>query len=153
MPSTTSQYSLASRSLQSGNRCNDTKLEHGSSLSISPVQYDFKSAPKNKTGMCSSPNSDCTSLEYPTMIPTTLQPQGTSAAASGKRNSDKSKKYCPFTDGGELIDTSGLVGFRETLLFEGIAENASHIVTGSRRKGTLSNSLSNYGSAWRKWTS
>ena len=36
MPSTTSIYSLASRSLQSGERCNDAKLKHRSSLCISP---------------------------------------------------------------------------------------------------------------------
>ena len=61
--STTSIYSLASRSLQSGDRCNDAKLEHRSSLCIPPLQYGFKSAPKNYTGMCSSPDSDCTCLE------------------------------------------------------------------------------------------
>ena len=68
--------------------------------------------------MCSSSDSGYTSLEYPTMVPRTLKPlcQGTSAAAPGKRNSDKSKKYCPPIDGGELTDTSGLVGFRKTLL-------------------------------------
>ena len=56
------------------------------------------------------------------------------------------KIYCPPIDGGELNDTSGLVGFRKTLLCEGISENASHIIANSRRKG-------NYESAWRKWAS
>ena len=85
------------------------------------------------------------------MLPRTLKPlcQGTSAAAPGTRNSDKPKNYCPPIDGGELIDTSGLVGFRTTLLCEGISENTSHIITNSRRKGTLTN----YESAWRKWAS
>ena len=117
---TTSIYSLASRSLQSRDRCNDTKLEHRSSLCISPFQYDFKSAPKNQTGMCSPSDFDCTSLEYPTMVPRTLKPlcQGTSAAAPGTRNSEKPQKYCPPIDAGELIDTSGLVGLRKTLLCE-----------------------------------
>ena len=46
MLSTSSIYSLTSRSFQLGNRCNDTKLEHMSSLCIPPFQYDFKSAPK-----------------------------------------------------------------------------------------------------------
>ena len=151
MPSTTSIYGLASRSLESGDRCNDTKLEHRSSLSISPFQYDFKSAPKNKAGMCSSSDSNCTSLEYPTMVLRSFKPmcQGTSAAAPGTRDSDKPKKYCPPIDGGEVNDTSGFVGFRKTLLCEGISENTSHIITNSRRKGTLSN----YESAWRKWSS
>ena len=101
--------------------------------------------------MCSSPDSDCTSLEYPTMVPRTLKPlcQGTSVAAQWKRNSDKPKKYCPPIDGGELIDTSGLVCFRKTRFCEGISENAFHIITNCRRKGTLSN----YESAWRKWAS
>ena len=36
MPPTTPIYSLASRSLQSRDRCNDTKLEHRSSLCIFP---------------------------------------------------------------------------------------------------------------------
>ena len=38
------------------------KLEQMSSLCISPFQYDFKNAPKNKTGMCSSSDFDYTSL-------------------------------------------------------------------------------------------
>ena len=85
------------------------------------------------------------------MVPRTLKPlcQGTRADAPGTRNSDKSKKYCPPIDGGELIDTSGLASFRKTLLCEGISENASHIIANSRGKGTLSN----YESAWRKWAS
>ena len=74
MPSTTSIYSLASRSLQGRDRCNDTKLEHRSSLCISHFQYDFNSAFKNETGMCFSSDSDCNSLEYPTMVPITLKP-------------------------------------------------------------------------------
>ena len=61
--------------------------------------------------MCSSPDSNCTSLEYPTMVPRTLKPlcQGTSAAAPRKRNPDKPKKSYPPTDCGELTDTSHLV--------------------------------------------
>ena len=113
MPSTTSIYIIVPRSLQSGDRCNDTKLESRSSLCISPFQYDFKSAPKNKTGMCSSSDSNCTSLEYLTMAPRAL-------------------------DGGEVIDTSDLAGFRKTLLCQRISENASYIITNSRRKGTVS---------------
>ena len=42
-----------------------------------------------------------------------------------------------------------MVGFRKTLFCEEISENASHIITNSRRKGTLSNDES----AWRKWAS
>ena len=85
---------LMFRSLQSRDRCNDAKFEHGSFLCIFPLQYDFKSDPKYKAGMCSFPDSDCTSLKYPTMAIRTLKPlfQGTSAAAPGKRNSDKHKK-------------------------------------------------------------
>ena len=86
------------------------------------------------------------------MVPRTLKPlceETRAAAAPGTRNSDKPKIYCPPIDGGELIDTSGLVGVRKTLLCEGISENASHIITNSRRKGTLSN----FESDWRKWAS
>ena len=88
MSPTTSIYSLACRSLQSRDRCNEIKLEHRSSLCISPFHYDFKSAPKTKTGMCSFLDFDCTSLEYPTMVTRTLKPlcQGTSAAAPGTVN-------------------------------------------------------------------
>ena len=85
------------------------------------------------------------------MVPRTLKPlcQGTNAAAPGRRNSEKPQKYCPPIDARELIDTSGLVGFRKTLLCEGISENAFHIIANSRRKDTLSN----YESTWRKWAS
>ena len=67
------------------------KMEDRSSLCISPFQYGFKSAPKNKTGMCSSSDFDCTSLEYHGTQ--TLKPlcQGTSAATPGTRNSDSPK--------------------------------------------------------------
>ena len=89
--------------------------------------------------MCSSSDFDYTSLEYPTTGPRTLKPlcQGTSAAAPGIRNSDKPKKYCPPIDGGELINTSGLVAFRKTLWSEGISENTFHIISNSRPNGTL----------------
>ena len=62
MPSATTIYSMESRFLQPGGGCNDTKLEHWSFTYIPPFQYDFKSAPKIKTGMFSSPFSACTSL-------------------------------------------------------------------------------------------
>ena len=66
--------------------------------------------------------------------PGTLKPlfQRTSAAVTGERNSEKPKKYCPPIDGGELIDTSGLVDFRKTLSCEEISENASHRMKNSR---------------------
>ena len=57
----------------------------------------------------------------------------------GKRNTDKSEKYCPAIYDKELIDTSNLVGFRKSFSCEGISENASCIITNPRRKGTLSN--------------
>ena len=49
-------------------------------------QYDFKSAPKCKAGMCSSTDSDCTSFKYPTMVSRTLKLlcQGTNASVPGK---------------------------------------------------------------------
>ena len=52
------------------------------------------------------------------MVPKTLKPlcQGSSAATTVKANSDNPKKHCPPTDGGELIDTSGLVDSRKPLL-------------------------------------
>ena len=85
------------------------------------------------------------------MLPRTFKPlcQGTSAAATGKRSSDKFKKCCPPIDVGELINTSSLVGCRETFLCEGVSGNASDIIINCKQKGTLSN----YESAWKKWAS
>ena len=84
------QYIAWQPDLQSGDWCNDTKLEYRFSICISPFQYNFKSAPKNKAGMCSCPGSDCFSLEYKTIVPWTLKPlhQKTMAATTGKINSD-----------------------------------------------------------------
>ena len=84
--------------------------------------------------MSSSPDCDCTSLEYPTMIPRNFKPhyQGTSAAVTRKRNRDKPKTYCPPIDSEEFIDTRGIVGFRKTLSYEGISGNTSHIIPGKR---------------------
>ena len=53
MPLTSSIYSLI---ITLGDGCNKTKLEHWSSVCISPIQYDFKSASNIKIGMCSSPD-------------------------------------------------------------------------------------------------
>ena len=60
----------------------------------------------------------------PAMVPRTHKPlcQGTSADATGKRISDKPKMYCPPIHYGELIDTSGLVGFRKALSCKGISK-------------------------------
>ena len=63
-----------SSSFQSRDGYNDAKLEHGSSICISCFQCDFSSAPKSQTGMCSSPESDCTSWDYPAMVPRTFKP-------------------------------------------------------------------------------
>ena len=81
------------------------------------------------------------------MVPRTLKPlcQATSAVAPGTRNSGKPQTYCPRIDAGQ----ENPLGFRKTLLCEGISENSSHIIANSRRKDTLSN----YESAWRKWAS
>ena len=77
------------------------------------------------------------------MVPRTLKTlcQETSAAALGKRNSNKPKEYCPSIDSGELIDTSDLAGFRKTLLCEGILENASHIIANSQIPDEKTHSL------------
>ena len=73
-------------------------------------------------GMSFSPDSDFTSLGNSVMLPRTLKPlcPGTSVATTWKRNSGKPKIYCPPIDGGELIGTNGLVGFRKTLSCERI---------------------------------
>lgn len=68
--------------------------------------------------------------------------QGTSAAATGKRNSNKPKKYSPPIDGGS-------VGFRKVLSCEKISGNTFHIIKKSRGKDTLSS----YKSACKKWAS
>ena len=101
----------------------------------------FKSAPENKAVMSTSLDPDCLTLEYRAIVPRTLKllHQRISTAATWKRNSNYHKKYCLPNDGGELIDTSGSVGFTKTLPCEGISETVSHIITNFRRKVTLSN--------------
>ena len=100
MPSPTSIYSLASRSLQSVDRCNHTKLEHGSFLCISPFSMISRVLLKI--------TQECvplliliapvwsTQLWFPELLKLC---KGTSTVAPGKRNSDKAKKYCPLNDG------------------------------------------------------
>ena len=65
--------------------------------------------------MCYSPDSDCTSLEYPTwhLKLLTLRVEEPAPLPQGK--SDKRKEYCLSFDGGELTDTSGLTVFRKIL--------------------------------------
>ena len=82
------------------------------------------------------------------MVPRILKPlcQGTSATATGTRNSDKTKNIVhPLVVENSLTLAAWLVW--KSLLCEGISENASHIIPNFRRKGTLSN----YESGRRKW--
>ena len=100
MSSPTSIYNLSSRSLQSVDRCNDTKLEHGSFLCISPFSMISRVLLKI--------TQECVPLLILIAPVWSAQPwfpellklcKGTSAAAPGKINSDKAKKYCPLNDG------------------------------------------------------
>lgn len=110
----------------------------------SPFQFDFKKVPKSETGMCSSPSSDWISLEYSSMEPKTfkLLCQGTSAADKWKRNSDQSKRHCPPIDGAKSLTRATWLVLKKTISSEGTSQNASHIIINSRRKVTLSLSLS-----------
>ena len=100
---------------------------------------------------------DCTSFEYPTMVPRTLKPlcQETSAAAKGHKilKSPKNIVHSLMVKNSLTLavwlDLGKPSCVRKTLLCEGISENASHIIVNFRRKGRLSN----YESGWRKWGS
>ena len=83
---------------------------------------------------------------WSTMGPRTLKPlcQGTSAATPGTRNSDSPKNIVHSVTVENSLTLAAWVGFRKILFCEGISENASHIITNSRRKDTLSS----YESAW-----
>ena len=109
-------------------------------MCVSPFQFDFKKAHKSETGMCSSPSSDCISLEYSSMEPKTVKLlcQGTSAADKWKRNSDQSKRHCPPIDGGKSLIRATWLVLKKTISSEGTSQNASHIIINSRRKVTLS---------------
>ena len=91
MPSTTSIYILATRSLQSRDRYNDKKNRKtgrkiGLPYAFPPFSMILRVLLKKNKNV-SSPDYDCTSLEYPTIVPRTLKPlcQEASAAPPGKK--------------------------------------------------------------------
>lgn len=69
-------------------------------------QYDYGSAPKRKTKMCSSPNSGCTSSEYSTMVPGTSKSfwQRFSAIPTGKRSFNESMTYLRIRRSSQILD-------------------------------------------------
>ena len=106
MSLTTSIYSLASRSLQSGDRCKPELLN--------------------------------LSVREPVLL---LQ---------GKETLISPKNIIHLLMVENLLTLATLVGFRKTPSYEGISENASHIITNSRRKDALSNCESSY-AKWASW--
>ena len=118
------------------------------------LPYSFSIIPrvllKVKKGVRFLPDYNCTSLEYRIMVPRTLKPPrwGTSAAATGKRYSNKSKSIVhPLTVEKSLTHVARLPSKKIFRLKE--FEKTYLIITNSKWKGTLFS----YESTWRKWDS
>ena len=118
------------------------------------LPYSFSIIPrvllKVKKGVRFLPDYNCTSLEYRIMVPRTLKPPrwGTSAAATGKRYSNKSKSIVhPLTVEKSLTRVARLPSKKIFRLKE--FEKTYLIITNLRWKGTLFS----YESTWRKWDS
>ena len=65
------------------------------------------------------------------------------------RRSEGPERGIPPLGNKQIFSTSGLEGYRETLVKSGISERAAHLIVNSKRQS----SPVNYNSSWKKWSS
>ena len=65
------------------------------------------------------------------------------------RRSEGPERGRPPLGNKQIFSTSGLEGYRETLVKSGILERAAHLIVNSKRQS----SSVNYNSSWKKWSS
>ena len=88
----------------------------------------------NSDLVCTTSENVCTAINFP---------------ASDKKFVNKSTGQKSSSGRNRVTEISGVEGFRESLLMEGISSNAAKLISHSRRKS----STTNYESTWGQWTS
>ena len=140
---------VETRSKKQSNGCTSTGVDSSLRLRLPSFQFNRASTSKSTEGthqinhcdpsladstlVCSPVTNVCKEPNHASTKPITFtKPSGSSAPISTKRSAS----------------FDGMAGFRKNLATRGLLEDASMLISNSRRKGTLSR----YESAWRKWT-
>ena len=141
---------LETRPLQQGQRCIPNVMEIPKRVCFSTFQPNREGTEQGTSGP-SSNFADNSSLAQSVVVSTssTNVNRETNSNTSRKGSLNGPKVGEAFTHRDREIKTSALDNFREKLFAEGISKNATDLITGAKRQG----SISHYESAWRKWDS
>ena len=125
-------------------------LEQPHSICIPTFLSDFQSLKKGKHRQSPENDTDHTTLDNSTMVPSCTEYVYTKPTTSSNipRTSTKPTRGKPPTDREIQSSVSGMDNFRNSLLEEGISEEASYLISNARREGTKTN----YECAWKKWS-
>ena len=151
MPPNTPVHGMETRSLQFEDRCNGTGMVTTSSLCVPSILINHEGVEegrRRKGGMSDAGN---TNLAYPSLVSdivTNVNNQSFTSPIQPKSSSKSNGRTTP-TGVEQISQISGVDGFRQRLVEEGVSESASNLISCSRRKS----SNSNYTASWRKWTS
>ena len=144
-------FCLETRPTQFSYECNATRMEPGNSICISPVFFILESTLQNSKGESQYRNIDNYSMANSTLVSKSSCNVifSTFSTPNVSRSSEGLERGRPPLDNKQIFSTSGLEGYRETLVKSGISERAAHLIVNSKRQG----SSVNYNSSWKKWSS
>ena len=130
---------------------NAARMEPGSSIYISPVFFNSESTLQNSKGESQYSNIDNSSKANSTVVSKSSCNVIFSifSTPNVSRRSEGPERGRPPLGNKQIFSTSGLEGYRKTLVKSGISERAAHLIVNSKRQ-----SLSvNYNAPWKKWSS
>ena len=145
LPPTSSIHCMKTRLRHYGNRCIPSSLGQGLQFCFSSIQLD-KSCPKeDHTRKNRLSNHSDTHMKNSPLVCTTSKNvcTVTISSASAKKFVINSTGRKSSSSKNRVFEISGVEGFRQSLLAEGISSNSSKLISHSRRK----NSTTNYESA------
>lgn len=140
---------VAARPKQCGNRRTSTGVGGSVRLCVSSILSDNQNSQESGPRGVSS-SFDNTNLAKSAMVFSSVGNVNSESSTSVYASTSFNKCSGTNTPASKTKTTeaSGLDCFRQCLASEGLSEKATDLITNSRRRG----SISNYQSAWRKWT-
>ena len=141
---------MEARSNQQGNGCVSSTLVPSFRLRFSTIQFSESSACESKTRTCEINNCNSSLADTALVCDAFANVNKKSTNATATIKSFAGSPRSPTSiDSAETSSLNGMAGFRESLAAEGLSEDASMLISNSRRTDTLSR----YQSSWRKWAS
>ena len=148
---TSSIHSLETGSSQSRDGCNATGLVTSSALCIPSIFTDLQGTQQSQTRQGSLNVVDNTHLADSALVCRTSANvhRETTVITSRQIPSYKPSRESSPPGAKQNLKVSGLESYRKNLVAKGVSYEATKLITGARKAG----SLSNYESSWGKWTS